>query len=443
MRCTNIIFSLSLVFLSCSSSAQELERRASLGVQVEKTDAAGIEVIRVVEGSSAQLMTIQKGDILLELNDQAIHHVDEFINSISSHREGEAIKLNISRAEKNLVVEGRLKGRPYEKPKFGSVHYGTVDYEGGQLRSILNLPEGAESPPVLFFIQGYSCRTIDIYWNEENRLRKIINGLVQEGIAVYRVEKPGMGDSKTVKDCSEIGYHEEVESFLSGLRALKASDAIDSERIVLFGHSLGGMTAPLVAAQEPVLGVINYGSVTSSWFEFLLKREREHGRLRRDNPVEVEKSTREMIPFLTDYLILKMSEHELQMKYSDYLEHHSTPYLAGRAFHFMQELQEVDITQALLDCNTHVLAIHAEADYNCIDSDWAAHTEYIVNSHRPGMGQWKLLSGTSHSFAKVGSLETFMDLREAGVINSKWADSNFNPELIDIVVDWIGEIQDS
>ncbi len=426
---------------SCQTSGQELKRRAFLGVQVEASEPEGLLVQRVVDNSSGAQIGLQVDDILVKLQGSEISSVDAFISEVSAHFEGDEISLEIVRNGEDIELTGTLLGRAKELPKLGTIEYRTVAYEGGRLRSLLNLPPGVKNPPVVYFIQGYSCRTIDIYWNGKNRLRQIVDGLVAKGFAVYRIEKPGMGDSQTEKSCNEIGYHEEAAAFLAGLRDLKTIEKVDEERVFLFGHSLGGVTAPVIAAEEQVRGIINYGSVTSSWFEFLVKRAREHGRLRGDDPREVEEYTRELIPFLQDYLVARMPEHELQNKHSEYLQNYSTPYMGNRAYSFMQELEEIDITQCLIRSNAPVLAIHAEADFNCVDGDWAKHTEYVVNSVRPGQGQWKLLPETSHSFAKVGDLETFMRLRANGEITNTYVDSNFNPELIKMIAEWIEEVE--
>ena len=59
---------------------------------------------------------------------------------------------------------------------------------------------------------------------------------------------------------------------LSGLNYSLKMPEIDSENIFLFGHSLGGVTAPLIAAEVPVRGIINYGSVATTWYEYLLRK---------------------------------------------------------------------------------------------------------------------------------------------------------------------------
>ena len=414
-----------------------------MGVHVENIQASGVRVEAVIENGSGALLGIEPDDVIIKVGAQQMRNVDEFISTISSHFEGDEVVLEIIRDGEEFTVKGKLLGRPFEEPKLGSITYGTVEFDGGRLRSLLNLPPDVENPPVIYFIQGYSCRSIDIYWKENNRLRQIVDGLIAKGFAVYRIEKPGMGDSQTTRTCNEIGYHEEAAAFLAGLRALKTSKQVDGNRVYLFGHSLGGITAPVIAAQEQVKGIINYGSVMSSWFEFFVKRAREHGRLREDDPLEVEAYVRDMIPFLQDYLINKMPEDELNIKHEKYLETNSTPYWGSRDYSFMQELQEIDLTRCLIDCDAHVLAIHAEADFNCIDNNWAKHTEYIVNSVRPGYGQWKILPETSHSFAKVGDLDEFMKLRANGEITSDYVDAHFNTELIDMIVDWIKEVERS
>ena len=53
-----------------------------------------------------------------------------------------------------------------------------------------------------------------------------------------------------------------------GLKALAAYDFVDRDNIVIFGHSMGGVMAPLIAAEAPVKGIAVYGTVAKTWYEY-------------------------------------------------------------------------------------------------------------------------------------------------------------------------------
>ena len=73
---------------------------------------------------------------------------------------------------------------------------------------------------------------------------------------VYRIEKPGMGDSISEKPCRDIDFTTESKAFLQGLNALKTHTQVDPDKVFLFGHSLGVLHAPVIAKQSPVKALL-------------------------------------------------------------------------------------------------------------------------------------------------------------------------------------------
>ena len=115
-------------------------------------------------------------------------------------------------------------------------------------------------------------------------------------------------------------------------------------------------------------------------------------------------------------------------------------YVAGREFNFMREINQVDLTSAFKAADTHVLAIHGEADIAAIDEEWAMYTADMVNSFYPGKGKWLLLKETEHSFAKVGPMSEYMQRRNSGELDGPTLESLFNHELIEVVATWMDEL---
>ena len=80
--------------------------------------------------------------------------------------------------------------------------------------------------------------------------------------------------------------------------SLAAAALVDPGRIFLFGHSMGGVMAPLLAAEEPVRGVAVYGTVFRTWFEYLVENVRRQSRLSGADFAAVEKAVRDETRFL-------------------------------------------------------------------------------------------------------------------------------------------------
>ena len=425
-------------------TAQTLERKGSLGVRIGPTeDGVGILAQMALAGGTAAQIGVQDGDIILSVNGQAMNDVQTLVAETSTWRAGSDVRIKVKRAGKELTLKGKVEGKPLETSRFGSVQYGSVAYDGGLLRSILHLPKGNNKAPVVFFLQGFSCSSIDYYYADDDPVKRLTDGWMENGFAVYRVEKPGIGDCQNLPNCVDIGFHYEVAAFAEALKQLKTIDGIDPDQIFLFGHSLGGVTAPLIAAEVPVKGIINYGSVATTWYEYLIKVLREQEIITGTDYVSVEENVRAREPLLHDYMIKKMSPQELEKNpaYKDLmptgLPLRDGDLMVGRHYSFMQEINETNITAAFQKANCHVLAIHGEFDIHAVDYEWAETTAAMVNSFYPGKGSWKILDSTEHAFASVPSMEKYIAMRQDGSFNGEYMRKNFNPAIVTETVNWM------
>jgi alpha-beta hydrolase superfamily lysophospholipase len=131
--------------------------------------------------------------------------------------------------------------------------YGAVAFRGGVLRDIMVTPDTAkEDGPVVYLLQGY-CRATMEGPNAARPYRARAQGLADRGIATYRVEKPGMGDSQGGLSCFGMDFDNELSAFRERLRTLINTYGVVPSRIVLLGHSMGGVEAPVLAAETPGL----------------------------------------------------------------------------------------------------------------------------------------------------------------------------------------------
>src|SRR6185295_607143 len=87
-----------------------------------------------------------------------------------------------------------------------------------------------------------------------------ISGLAARGFVTMRVDKPGAGESEG-PPCPEGGFDAELAGYRAALHELKEDPAVDPTRIYLFGDSLGGFMAPLLANETHVAGISAYGTI--------------------------------------------------------------------------------------------------------------------------------------------------------------------------------------
>lgn len=116
-----------------------------------------------------------------------------------------------------------------------------------KLAGTLTIPKVDKKVPAVLLIQGSGPHNR----NEEilgfKPFETIANYLSKRGIAVLRVDRRGCGKSEGTY--LELDIDNFVEDALYGVDFLKSYPNIDTHRIGLIGHSLGGLIAPLAASQ--------------------------------------------------------------------------------------------------------------------------------------------------------------------------------------------------
>ena len=154
---------------------------------------------------------------------------------------------------------------------------------------IINKPVKPGKAPAIFIIPGYTCSSID-QLPATHPYQRIVQAFDEAGFVVVRIEKSGLGKSKNTPTCEDCDLFDEIENFEVGLQKLKTFSFVDSNRVIIFGHSMGGIIAPALSAKHQVAGVAVYGTTAKSWFEYQLEMFRVQSGLGGLNPLEVEKA---------------------------------------------------------------------------------------------------------------------------------------------------------
>src|SRR5262245_27404981 len=93
----------------------------------------------------------------------------------------------------------RRDGRPSETIPGQESHYGTLAVRDGlRLRTIVTRPEGTTRRlPGILFVQWLSCGTIELPESSQDGWSRMLRRIAREsGMAMWRTEKAGVGDSE-------------------------------------------------------------------------------------------------------------------------------------------------------------------------------------------------------------------------------------------------------
>lgn len=310
------------------------------------------------------------------------------------------------------------------------------------MRTILTLPNGVSNPPVAIFLPGIGCGSTDYHYNSQAPLKISTEDLAKQGIAVYRVEKPGMGDSEGTQHCLEMDYDYEVAAMDAALSKLKTISEINNKQIFLFGHSLGVITsAALAPKHQDVAGIIAWGGISMTWFEYILKIERKQSIITGDEYEETDQAFRKKLPFLYDFYINKKSKAELQENpdYAAFIDEYFDGDLWFGLHHykFFHTLNEIDVRTGFKKANCPLLALAGEFDIHTVDTEWAKEITDVVNYYRPNQGTYYIIPQTTHHYHTVPSMEFYNDLRQSKQLNGQYMADHFNHDIPIIVAKWI------
>ncbi|WP_425075300.1 PDZ domain-containing protein [Psychroserpens sp. S379A] len=413
-----IIIVFVLLFVQQTFEAQTLKRKGLLGIMMQTlTDSiaiqnnlnikTGVHITTVMPSTTFSNLGIKQNDVLTKLNGTPVNTIQDVLTLTNQLREGDAIEVEYYSNNKKLTNSTTLKGRPIETFENGNVTYGEVVYKDNMLRSILVTPKHVQKAPVVYFLQGYTCGSIETVSND-NPMKKLMKDWLDAGFAVYRVEKPGVGDSQSKKHCSEISFDEELTAFKEGYKDLLKQEAIDANNIFMFGHSMGGVIAPLLNEVKAPKGIMVYGTVGKNWYDYMVDLYTVQPKHFGVSDAQIKEDNKVNLKFNDDFLINKLSgeemlENDAYVAFFNAADFERNQYI-GRHFKFWQNLADVNIPNAWSKVKTNVFAMHGEFDIQAINSKGAKKIAEIVNKNG-GKGDFILIKNTDHGFVSFKSMQ--------------------------------------
>ena len=427
------------------SLSAQLQRKVQLGARlayVTEDGAAGCKVLQVVQGTSVALK-LQENDLILKIGQSSFSSVDEFIHHFLQYSAGEEVRLTVLRAGKTLELSAAALSRPLETDDNASVIYDAADYKGGQLRVIINKPLRDQPMPAMLFIPGYTCSSMDGL-TDDHPYKRIIDAYVDAGYVTLRIEKSGLGDSKDTPPCESCDLLDEIENFEAGLKKLKTLPYVDTNQIIMVGHSMGGIIAPAISARHQVAGVVVYGTTAKSWFEYQLEMFRVQNALAGMNPIEVEQSVVDQYDLNYRYFVRKEKLEDIAKDpRADSVLRVSWEYdgngkIYGRNAEYWRQIQDFPHLENWKNTTAKVLVQFGESDFQAFSR--ADHQQIVntVNHFHPGNATLLTYPATDHFFAQSGTMQQAYDKFVNGQIQELF--DAYNQEVGLSAVRWSNEL---
>lgn len=450
-----LLLGISFLWISSTLTAQDLKRKASLGISLQAMNDSlstinqvkkgkGIYVIKVFPNTTASNLGMKDGAIVTQINDHSINSMNDLFGSIGNLRANDKLTITFYQNGKKHTKSTKAVARPKEQFEKANIEYGVVRYSDNNLRSILYTPKGRENPPVVYFLQGYTCQSTEFAQVPDLTIMKLIQDWVSAGYAVYRVEKANMGDSECEKGCMEQNFHEELEGFRQGYLNLQQNSKVDAENIFLFGHSMGGIIAPLLAKEFEPKGVITYGIIINTWFEYMQEMTRVQGEMFHTPYEEIERDIRTYTPFWYEMLtthktnleILENKQIKEALEAEGSLEEFRSGYFLNRHYTYWQTLQKISLIDTWVEVNSKVLALYGEFDIEALNANHIKTLAAVVNSKHPGNASYQVVKNTDHGFVNFDTMEANINAHVNGEYGARLRDS-YSPKVAECTITWM------
>ncbi|MEM7105392.1 MAG: alpha/beta fold hydrolase [Bacteroidota bacterium] len=435
------ILSISTVLFS---SAQELERRAFMGILLSAIDEDmrsqagfkgddGIFVLRVFDKSSASAADIKADDILISLNDEPIVGVSPFLGMLKQFKTGDKVALEIFREGKIITKDLELKPFPKESnPAFETIYSSVVNGDNHQ-RIFLTKPFGDGPFPTVMVLQGVGCASSEYPFESMRGMSyEIIDSLTRAGYATIRVERSGMGDNKG-QPCLDIDFKTDLGGFRATIAKLGEFSFVDQDALFLMGFSMGGVIAPLLANETDVKGIIAYGTASLNWKDYETENSRRQYPLNFENYESFAENMRLLELLLTEFYNKQKTPEQIADEYPEHAEW-ITQRLGIYPMHYryFQQVAELNTLDLWYECNAHVLAVHGSSDYVSSANDHALIAE-VVNNKKPGSATYVELEHADHWFNYA---ETYEESQTA--VNS--GNAEINRDFIPLILAWLKKL---
>lgn len=332
----------------------------------------------------------------------------------------------------------RRDNAPLESLPGVDAEYGELKTaDGARLRTVVTRPTGASGRlPAVLFVQWLSCDSVEIAPNAKDGWSIMLRRLITESNMLWqRTDKAGVGDSQGPA-CATLDYETELAHHRAALKQLQARPDVDPDRIVVFGGSMGSNYAPLVAADREVAGVVVWGGGATTWFERMLRFERNALELGNTDAASLNAEINARALFFERYLLrgespsaIAASDPELGKVWTRLVgTSDNTHYGRPPAFH--QQAQRQNWPDAWARVRSPVLVLYGEYDW-FESRDAAALIAAIVNRKRPGTATLRVIPQLNHHLSKYATREDAF--RESG-------GSEHAAPVVEAILAWMKQI---
>lgn len=290
------------------------------------------------------------------------------------------------------------------------------------LNGIISLPDDLTKPvPAIVLVQGSGPSDMDESIGNIKPFKDLADGLSEMGIAVIRYDKRTFIYKNELKDKSDLTVKEEtMEDAILATDLLRNDSRIDSSKIYILGHSMGGMLAPRIDAEGG-----NYKGLI-----ILAGSPRKLEEIIIDQNNDVLGSLNKLLQWIGNKQINK-----LKLKFDDMYnlsdEEAKNTSLIGKYVksYYFKEMGEHPSPNYLKDLDKPILVMQGSKDFQVsIEKDFNGYKSLLKNK---GNAMFKLYENLNHTFMP----SVYGDIRKAK--KEYDVEQHIEKYVIDDIANWV------
>ncbi len=388
-----------------------LPRRGLLGLRFAESPANdGVIVTELTLPAGAKAQGVCVGDVLLSADGYAFDNISVFRAWSAGVKAGVSVRLSVQRGAQLLSLEVIPQPAPIETAEGVRSHYGQASLsDGTRLRTIITESTGGVSKAVVFVLPGYSLTSCEWAQHPDFSLRRWVQDVALAGYKVLRVERRSCGESDRCLDAQgaiiDPGFDREVQDWIQVHSELSREGELRDLPWVLYGYSLGGLQAPLVAPQIGAAAIAVWGSGCDTWSEYsdaLLRRRMRFAAMRES---DIERAVRAQQRLFASVLLGGHSLADWHSKdtaaraFASWLGVTENEQIHGRSVDYWRGVYCCPCADPLAQWDRPMLVLRGESD--CVT--FAHEHEQIAKMAR--MGEYVSIPGVDHDYTQHASME--------------------------------------